>query len=222
MAIDTYAKLQTAIMDELYRKSGTLASDVTIGATTIEGKVKRAIANCEIRVQRTIRTRQMETATSIAFTNGTSQYSLPSDFLSARLMYLDQDPIVTMDQDSLENIIAEFPSAATGEPAKFAVSGSSFFVRPIPDSGRTAKLYYYQTITPLSDSNTSNWLLTAAPDVYLYGSCVEMMPYLGDDERIQVWKGAFDESIRLLTGDDDAAKWNGVLVKSVLPVMVVV
>lgn len=222
MAIDTYAELQVAIQDELNRKGGGLASDVTIGATTIEGKVKRAIANCEIRVQRTIRTRQMETSTSIAFTSGTTEYSLPSDFLSARLMYLVQDPIVTLEQDSLENIIADYPSNATGQPRKFAVSGSSFFVRPVPDGSRTAKLFYYKTIPVLSDSNTSNWLLTAAPDLYLYGSCLEIMPYLGDDERLQVWKGAFDEAIRLLTGDDDAAKWNGVLVKSGLPVMIVV
>lgn len=222
MAIDTYAKLQVAIQDELNRKGGALAQDVTIGASTIEGKVKRAIASCEIRVQRTIRVRQMETSTSIPFTSGDWDYAVPSDFLSARTMYLDQDPIAPLEQDSLESILSEFPNNSVGQPQKFAVSGSNFYVRPIPDNGRTARLFYYRTIPPLSDSNTSNWLLTAAPDVYLYGSCLEVMPYLGDDERIQVWKGAFDEAIRLLTGDDDAAKWNGVLVKSALPVMVVV
>lgn len=220
--IDTYAKLIVAVQDEVNRKGGGLAADVTIGSTTIEGKVRRAIANCEIRVQRTIRVRQMETTTSIAFTNGTTEYSLPSDYVSARLMYLVQDPIVTIEQDSLENLIADFPSNATGQPAKFAVSGLSFFVRPTPDSGRSAKFFYYKSIPVLSDSNTTNWLLTAAPDIYLYGACIELMPYLGDDERIQVWKGAFDEAVRLLTGDDDAAKWNGVLVKSGLPVMLVV
>jgi hypothetical protein len=49
-----------------------------------------------------------------------------------------------------------------------------------------------------------------------------MTPYLGDDARVQLWKGAFDEAIGLLTGDDDTAKWNGVLVQSALPVMIVV
>jgi hypothetical protein len=96
MAIDTYAKLIVAVQDELNRKGGSLAQDVTIGATTIEGKVKRAIANCEVRVRQLIRVRQQETSTSIAFTSGVTEYALPSDFRSARLMYLVQDPIVTL------------------------------------------------------------------------------------------------------------------------------
>lgn len=222
MAINTYAKLQAAVQDELNRNAGLLGQDVTIGSTTIEGKVKRAIANCEVRVRQLIRVRQQETSTTIAFTNGTTEYALPSDFKSARLMHLVQDPIVTIEQDSLENLISEYPSNATGEPRKFAIVGSNFQVRPIPDSGRSAKLYYYQDLTSLSDTNTSNWLLLECPNIYLYGSCLELTPYLGDDERIQVWKGAFDEAIGLLTGDDNATKWNGVLVQSALPVMIVV
>lgn len=220
--IDTYAKLQVSIQDELNRKGGGLAQDVTIGTTTIEGKVKRAIANCEVRVRQLIRVRQQETSTSIPFTAGVTEYALPSDFRSARLMHLVQDPIITIEQDSLENLIADFPSNAPGQPLKFAVVGSNFQVRPIPDNGRTAKLYYYQDLASLSDTNTSNWLLLSCPNIYLYGSCLELTPYLGDDERIQVWKGAFDEAIGLLTGDDNATKWNGVLVQSGLPVMIVV
>lgn len=222
MAIDTYAKLQAAVMDELNRKSGNLATNVTIGATTIEGKVKRAIANCEVRVRQLIRVRQQETSTTITFTSGDWDYALPSDFKSARLMYLNQDPIVTVTQDSLENIIAEYPSNAVGEPRKFAISGSTLYVRPIPDGGRSAELFYYQDLPSLTDSNTSNWLLLECPNIYLYGSCLELTPYLGNDERIQVWKGAFDEAIGLLTGDNDATKWNGVLVQSALPVMLIV
>lgn len=221
MAIDTYAKLQVSIQDEVNRKGGSLAANVTIGATTIEGKVQRAIANCEVRVRQLIRVRQQETSTSIAFTSGITAYALPGDFRSARLMYLDQDPIVTLEQDSLESIVSDYPSNTTGQPAKFAIVGSSFYVRPIPQGG-TAKLFYYQDLVSLSDAAPSNWLLTACPNVYLYGSCLELTPYLRDDERIQLWKGAFDESIALLTGDDDATKWNGVLVQSALPVMIVV
>jgi len=220
--IDTYAKLIVAVQDEVNRKGGGLAADVTIGATTIEGKVKRAIANCEVRVRQMIRVRQQETSTSIAFTSGTWSYALPSDFKSARVMYLNQDPIVTVTQDSLENIIAEYPSAAAGEPRKFSVVGSSFYIRPPPDAGRSATLFYYRDLPSLSDTATSNWLLLECPNIYLYGACLELTPYLGDDSRIQVWKGAFDEAVGLLTGDNDATKWSGVLVQSALPVMLVV
>jgi hypothetical protein len=45
-------------------------------------------------------------------------------------------------------------------------------------------------LSALSASNTTNWLLTLAPDLYLYGSLLEAAPYIGNDERIPVWASA--------------------------------
>jgi len=39
----------------------------------------------------------------------------------------------------------------------------------------------------LSDQNTTNWLLTKAPDVYLYGALTHAAPFLMDDQRIPVF-----------------------------------
>lgn len=221
MAIDTYAKLQSEIQDTINRDD--LLADVTAYSSgDVEGAITRSIRKCELRIQRTLRVRQMETSTTLTFTNGVTQYSLPSDFLSARLLYLSQDPVKILTQDSLENLISNYPNAAVAEPSSFAVSGSSIYVRAVPDGTYSAPLFYYQEIPALTTSNTSNWLLTAAPDAYLYGSCLELMPFLMNDERIQVWKGAFDEAMNLIKEDDDAAKWNGVLVQSGLPVQIVV
>lgn len=220
--IDTRAKLRAAIQDELTRLDGGLGETVNIGGQDVDSAVDRAIARCEIRIQRTIRVRQMETSTSIATVGGTAIYALPGDFLSAQFAYLDTDPVFSLAQDSLANLFAEFADQATAQPQKFAVVGSNIHLRPVPDGVYTLKLFYYQSITPLSDSVSTNWLLEDAPDLYLYGSCLELSPYLGDDERIQVWKGAFDEGVRLLTEDNDTAKWSGVLVQAALPVQVVV
>jgi hypothetical protein len=58
---------------------------------------------------------------------------------------------------------------------------------PTPDTTYDGELTYYAKIPSLSDSNTSNWLLAYAPDLYLYGALVEAEPYLKNDERIAVW-----------------------------------
>ena len=49
----------------------------------------------------------------------------------------------------------------------------------------------------MSSTNTTNWLLTLAPDIYLYGALLESAPYIKEDARIQTWglgfKTALDE-----------------------------
>jgi hypothetical protein len=221
MAIDTYAKLQSEISDVINRAD--LLADVTKYSTgTIEGAIKRAIRKCELRAQRTLRIRFMESSTTLTFASGTGSYALPSDFLSTRLVYISRDPVQVLQQTSLETLFTDYPGAANSIPEKIAVSGTSLYVRPTPDATYSVPMFYYQEIPALSDTNTSNWLLVRAPDLYLYGACIELMPHIMDDQRIQVWKGAYDEAIRLLNEDDDAAKWNGVLVQSSLPVQIVV
>jgi hypothetical protein len=66
---------------------------------------------------------------------------------------------------------------------------------PTPDTGYTGELTYYGKITALSDSNTSNWLLAYAPDLYLYGALLEATPYLKDDERLATWSQLYTNSI---------------------------
>lgn len=46
-------------------------------------------------------------------------------------------------------------------------------------------------VTTLSTVNTTNWMLTNNPDVYLYGALLEAQPYLMDDARIQTWTQIF-------------------------------
>lgn len=70
MAIDTYAKLQTEILDTLDRPD--LVAEVTeYTPAAIEGAVTRSIAKAERRIVRRLRTREFETSTSIATVAGT-------------------------------------------------------------------------------------------------------------------------------------------------------
>lgn len=215
MAISSYDDLQTAIMDEVNRSD--LADPVTKSTGTIEGIVTRAITRCEIRLQRLLRVRQMETSTSIAFSASVTEYALPTDFVSAEYFYLDRDPIEVLTQVSLADLFSSFPGNANGVPRSFSVTGSNFNVRPPPDGSYSGIMIYYQGIPALSDTNTTNWLLQDAPDLYVYGSCLELQPWLGADSRIGVWGQALDQGIRDIESDDASAKYSGVLVRTSLP-----
>jgi hypothetical protein len=71
-------------------------------------------------------------------------------------------------------------------------------------------LTYYAKLAKLSNSVTTNWLLTSSPDVYLYGSLLQAAPYLQDDARIQVWATLYERALNdLQTADDRGATSGG-------------
>jgi hypothetical protein len=88
----------------------------------------------------------------------------------------------------------------TGVPrcAFISAEGTVRFL-PAPDVTYTLSLQYMAKLSPLSNSNTVNWLLQNHPDLYLYGTLLESAPYLKNDARVAVWKSIFDERMDDLT-----------------------
>lgn len=74
----------------------------------------------------------------------------------------------------------------TGQPQFFTIFGSEIELGPTPDQNYTIEMVYRQNIPALA-SNSTNWLLSLAPDLYLYGALLESAPYIKEDARIQVW-----------------------------------
>lgn len=68
-------------------------------------------------------------------------------------------------------------------------------------SGTGAASYvldYYQAFANLSADADTNWLLTNAPGVYLYGTLIESAPFLGDMSMFGSWLSAFKAAIATL------------------------
>jgi hypothetical protein len=182
MALDTFAGLKTTIADYLNRDDLTTA-------------IPSFITLAEAKFNRKLRVRQMiKRATA---TIDTQYFAFPADFLQAKELKLNTNPItyleyITQNQGfyGSENLYI-----GVGKPSYYTIIGSQIEVIPTPDTGYTGELTYYGKITALSDSNTSNWLLAYAPDLYLYGALLEATPYLKDDERLAVWSTLYTNSI---------------------------
>jgi hypothetical protein len=82
-----------------------------------------------------------------------------------------------------------------------------------PEDGTEIELTYYAEIPALSDSSTTNWLLTRWPDLYLYGSLMHAAPYLKEDERVTVWAGLHDRALEEIRMEDHKAQWSGSTLK---------
>jgi hypothetical protein len=98
---------------------------------------------------------------------------------------------------------------SSGKPLYFSIVGSQFRLLPIPDGEYQAQLVYYAKLAKLSNANTTNWLLTQAPDVYLYGSLLQAAPYLQDDARIPVWSELYQSGLDQLQIADDRGSTSG-------------
>jgi hypothetical protein len=182
MALDTFSGLKTTIADYLNRDD--LTSIIPSFITLAEAKFNRKL-----------RVRQMvKRATA---TLDTQYFAFPSDFLQAKELQLNTNPItnlqfVTMNQG---DYASQNLYISVGKPQYYTIIGTQIEVIPTPDTSYTGQLTYYGKITALSDSDTSNWLLAYAPDLYLYGALLEATPYLKDDERLATWSTLYTNSL---------------------------
>lgn len=191
MAITTFSELKTAIADTLNR------SDLT-------SVIPNFIVMCEAKCNRILRTRDQRTRN--AAVSISSEYTaVPAAFRQAVKLKITSssptEPLAFITPEEMDIKAAERVDA-TGLPIWYTIEGGYLRVNPAPDTTYTAELVYYAGLTALSDSNTSNWLLSKHPDAYLYGSLVHSAPYLKDDERIAIWAGLFDAIISDINLED--------------------
>ena len=100
-------------------------------------------------------------------------------------------------------------SNTKGTPAYYALIDGSLEVFPSPDKAYTMEMLYYGTITPLSTTSTTNWVITNYPDLYLYSTLLQSAPYLMEDERIQVWASFYASAVETLNQENETAKFGG-------------
>jgi hypothetical protein len=77
-----------------------------------------------------------------------------------------------------------------------------WLVDPTPDIAYDYEVLYYERVQPLDSSNQSNWFTTYAPQAMLYGSLLQAMPFLKNDERIAMWQQQYDLIINTLKSED--------------------
>jgi len=199
MALSTYAELKTSVGDWLNRTDLTTA-------------IPDFISLAEAQIERNLRTRQMIVRATASIT--TEYSAVPADFLEVKSFKLDTNPVTPLGFetiDSMDTLAVTYRSAA--KPIFFTVVGEQFRYLPEPDTAYTGELIYYAKLSKLSTANTTNFLLTAAPDVYLYGALMQAAPYLQDDARIAVWASMYRAGLEEVTqADDRSSSTGGVLV----------
>ena len=203
MSIANYTELQTAVANWLDRDD-------------LAARIPEFISLCEARFNRTLRLRAMETLdTTVSTVGGTSTIALPTGYVQMRDFHLTTSPLTQLQYLSPEMMIRLNSGSQSGKPLTYTIIADTIRLGPTPDSAYTTSMLYYKTFDALSGIAPTNWVITNAPDVYLYGTLLEAEPFLMNDARTQLWAQALKESINTLQEQDNKDRHSG----SVLRVM---
>lgn len=202
MSLANYSDLKTAIA------SWAARSDLT---TQLDDFIDMAEAD----FNRTLRTEQMITETTLTLSSTSSSVNLPSDFLEVETLSFNDAPR-EINFATRKQLQDQYASLSSGRPKVYtlrAPATSAGVQRmqfgPSPDGAYTLTLSYYQKIPGLSTSNTTNWLMTKEPEAYLFCSLSKALSFIQDAERKAEIKAGWEEIKAQLNAEDEGRKAGG-------------
>ena len=192
MTITTRAELITAICDYLQNDDLSTQAPMFI-------QLAEAMFNRRLFVMGT-------QATSTSLT-AAATVNVPSDFNGIVSIHLaDYSPLAQLGPDDFQALFAE--DTATGQPEYFMLANGVMHLGPPPNQAYAITLKYRQKLNGLSASVTTNWLLTAHPDLYLYASLLQAELFGWNDSRVPLFKEAVDITLSEIAADDARARRN--------------
>ena len=78
-----------------------------------------------------------------------------------------------------------------------------WYLAPTPDDDYSFEVLYYERIAPLSSTNQTNWITQNAPNAMLFGTLLQAMPFLKNDQR-QIFQQKYTEALQSLKTEDVA------------------
>lgn len=93
----------------------------------------------------------------------------------------------------------------TDQPLYYAdYDYTHWLVAPTPDAAYAFEVLYYERVQPLDSTNQTNWFTIYAPQALLYGSLLQAMPFLKNDDRIPMWQAQYSAIMQTLKAEDVA------------------
>jgi hypothetical protein len=191
--ITNYSSLQSAIADYLNRQD-------------LVAQIPMFIQFCEAELNTVLRCR--EQIVRAEATSSAEFVQLPADWLEGiNLQIIDgASPLryVTLDEADQIKKARRYDAVHA-----YSLMNGAIELVPAPSDDVEIEMVYYSKIPALSVSNTTNWLLTKAPDVYLYGALTHAAPFLLDDQRISVFGSIYGGRVAALNDESQKALHSG-------------
>lgn len=188
MALTTYAELKQAIQDYTKRPDSTSMLDTFIDLA-------------ESDIWERLRIRDMESRTTSTAT--TRYLALPTGFVELRRLSIVSSSRYELEYATPESLRID---STSGVPKYFTITSQIEFDR-VPDTSYSVEFQYYASLTALSNSNTSNAVLSRFPMVYLYGSCMHLALWALDLELFNSYSMLFNGAIEAANKSDKKGRY---------------
>ena len=171
MSLSTYSDLSGAV------SSWTARGDYTAA------NISNFVDLFEAWANRVLRVRQMETSTALTPSGGAA--TLPTDYLQWRSVNWAGATPVELEYVSPSILRGYYPTVDSFTPSLFTIEGGS--IKTQSSDATNLTLEYWQKV-PSLETNSTNWLMSAHPDLYLWGTLVEAYLFNQDQDNAIVWK----------------------------------
>ena len=189
MAIANYGELKSAIADFMNR------SDMTTAQT------EYFVTLVEADIRNDVRIRAMEATTAITVTSQT--VPAPAAMLDARELAVGGYAYQFVPKSIYTDV-----RKGGGSSKVFTSHGQNFLVN-IGDTTAVVDLTYTAALDAFTASTNTNYILTTAPDVYLYGACAHASQYYQDAANLERFKALYMGAIDRLNKRENKARWAG-------------
>ena len=160
-------------------------------------------------MNRVLRIRLMEAKYTASTVGGQRNYALPASYIQMRNLQVNTTPIRPCQYVTPEIYDRLYGSTLTGTPEIYTIVADEVQLGPIPAGVQTIEMLFYKKISALSVANTTEAMLTANPDIYLYGALLEAEPFIMNDERVPLWSQGFQQAVTDLQDQDAKDRHSG-------------
>lgn len=181
MAIGTYDELKTAVASWMHR-------------TDLAGTVEDFIVLAEQDIKALLAMRLRDVKTTVPTVAGTPTIPAPANLIAFRSISVPniRPPLSYQTPDQFNR---EFVDQNIGSPTRYTIIGDLVYLGPTPDAVYQLSLVYEAKFEPLSGSNTTNYVLTNWPNVYLWGALKEAANFARNDKYEAIWSSKFQAAV---------------------------
>lgn len=180
--------------------------------TVVTAQIPRLINNAERRISRDLKILGFQRPLTNSFTAGEPRILKPDrwretisfNFGTINLstgQYTTRNPIFPRSYEFIRSYWPE--DSVVGKPRYYSdYDWNTWVFAPTPDQAYPFEVIFWELPPLLDATNQENWISIYAPEVLLYSTLLECVPFLKNDERIPTWQAFFDAGMKALSNEN--------------------
>lgn len=189
----TYDSLVTAVEQYLERNDPAVVNQIPTFITL-----------CEYEIAQQIKTLGQQQVVNSTMTAGNAVIPKPARWrktVSFNVTAEDSTPSPVFLR-KYEYLLNYNTGGSQGLPLYYAdYDYDHWLVSPTPDQAYPFQVLFYERLQPLDSTNQTNWITQNAPNAMLFGTLLQAMPFLKNDQR-QIFQQKYQEAMQVLKAED--------------------